>query len=180
MHQRCIESAGTGQIHRSSQGHHRARQGTRHPDCRRRRGRGRCGLGRSDPRVVRGHCRGPGLGFGHVVTVLEADSRRVAVPGNAGLRAGAGSSPGTRIADPTDRTAPGPAGSVPVPADPPFLGAALRWCRDLPLRHAWPHLRPQPRCPHAQTPLPARNTEGSPEPQERCLRRLHPLLRCTG
>ena len=157
-----------------------ARQGTRHPDrrrrhCRRRR-RPRC----RDPRPERGHRRGQRLGGRHVVAVLEAHPRRPAVPGDAGLRPGQGGAARARADPLRPRPAPCPARPVPLPAHQAVRGTALRRLRHRPLRRHVHHRRPQPRRPVPQAPEPARHPAGGAEPQGRRLRRVHPLLRRPG
>ncbi len=127
---------------------------------RRRGDRGRRGARRGDPGAVRRPGRGPGLGVRHVQPLVQAVPRRAALPRAAGVRAGARGAARARTDDDQARAAPREAGAVPLPAQPPALGAALRRVRVAALRH---DRRAQQRA-RAEAPLPARRAADVPEP----------------
>ena len=99
--------------------------------ARRARGRRRVvGVGTALDAVTRGLSTGlleqRDLASGTSSRSSKLDPRRAALPGDARLRAGPRGAAGARAAAHPARAAPGAPGAVPLPADPPRLGAAVR------------------------------------------------------
>ena len=146
-----------------------------------RRGGGRCRRGArcGDPWPDRGPGRAARPRQRYVVPLEQARARRAALSGDVRLRAGARGAGGARPAAHPARSAPGPAGAVPLPA-PPHLGTALRRRGPRPLRRAG-RARPlrHGRAP-APAPVPPPDRAGGSRPATRRAHRRDPLLRLRG
>ncbi len=148
---------------------------------RRRRGRG-CGGGarRRDPWAAGRAGRGARLGQRHVEPVQQADPRRPAVPRDARLRPGARGAARAGPAAAASRAAPGPAGAVPLPPDPPGVGAAVRRCRPGAVRRDGLAGAGRPGPAAAPAPHPPGRAAHRARPAPRLDGRRRPVLRRAG